>query len=96
MGTCGIFQMYLHIYNDKLVNIMNIESNPIEAFYIPETSKKMQVCDSFYVYLENSEIVLLDRTTGWAKKRFKIESDYFLLNPSNQETNQEFNLMFFL
>ena len=73
----------LLIYDDKLVNIKNIESNPIEPFYIPKTSKKVKVCESYYVYLENKEIVLLDRTTGWPKKRFKIESDEFLLNPSS-------------
>ena len=71
------------IYNDELVNIMKIESDPIEPFYVPKDSNKVQVCESFYVYLENKEIVLLDRKTGWPKKRFKIESDDFLLNPSS-------------
>ena len=33
--------------------------------------------DKFYVIRDSSEIVLLDKTNGWIKKRFKFDGDGF-------------------
>ena len=71
----GLLDMSLHVYDEKLVNLMNIESNPFEPFYIPSHVNKVQVSESYFVYRDDSEVVLLDRTSGWIKKRFQFEGN---------------------
>jgi hypothetical protein len=76
----GFLDMCLHVYDEKLVNLMNIESNPFEPFYIPSHVNKVQVSESYFVYRDDSEVVLLDRTSGWIKKRFQFEGNEVLFD----------------
>ena len=72
--------MCLHVYDEKLANLMNFDSNPFEPFFIPSHVNKVQVSESFFVYRDDSEVVLLDRKSGWVKKRFRFERNEVLLD----------------
>jgi hypothetical protein len=76
--------LVIHIYDEKLANSMNIECKINQPFYIPFHIDKVQICGAYYVFLDtisfSREIILLDRTNGWIKKRFNIESYDFLLD----------------
>ena len=76
----GFLDMCMHVYDEKLMNLMNIESNPFEPFYIPCHVNKVQVCESYFVYRDDSEVVLLDRKSGLVKKRFKFEGNEVLFD----------------
>ena len=76
----GLLDMSLHVYDEKLVNLMNIDSNPFEPFYIPSHVNKVQVSESYFVYRDDSEVVLLDRKSGWVKKRFQFEGNEVLFD----------------
>ena len=72
----------LHVYNDKLVPLKNILCQPDQPFYIPYSIEKVQVCESFLVFKDMSEIIFLDKNNGWVKKRIQLDRNYdnFVLN----------------
>ena len=71
----------LQVYDENLI-FLNIigQASPNLPFYMPPQITKVQICEKFFVYLDAKEIILLDRSNGWAMKRIKIESNDFLLN----------------
>ena len=76
----GFLDMCMHVYDEKLVSLANIESNPFEPFYIPCHVNKVQVCESYFVYRDDSEVVLLERKSGLVQKRFKFEGNEVLFD----------------
>jgi hypothetical protein len=83
----------LHIYDDKLVHLGKIYgSNENEPFYMPYPVDKVQVCESFFVFRDEMEIILLDKSNGWVQKRLDIEYYHYHDYLFSQETN---SLMWF-
>ena len=87
----------LQVYNKNLTFLMKIgQSNPNEPFYFPHDVDRVQVCENYYVFRDKSEIILLDKSTGWIKNKFGIdERNDFLLDSAtnrilthNKESNQ--------
>jgi hypothetical protein len=41
---------FLYIYDDKMVNLMKVECNPNQPFYILNNVNKVQICENYYVF----------------------------------------------
>jgi hypothetical protein len=86
----------IQVYDKNLIFLTNIgQSKPNLPFYLPWYINKVEICEDYYVFLDRGEIKLLDRNSGWVKKRFEIDGNDFSLNTAknsiltyNNESNQ--------
>ena len=70
----------LHVYDNNLLMVGNYgQNNENDQFYFPIQTKKLEVTDKHFIYLENKLINLMDRQSGIVTKTFKINSNDFVL-----------------
>jgi hypothetical protein len=81
----------IYVYDENLVISIKIgQYDPNTPFFIPNAPvrgkfNKVHVCESYFVFRDQSEIIFLDRNSGWVKRRFKFDASDFLLS---SETNR--------
>ena len=51
---------------------------------MPDSTDKVQVCESFLAFIDMGEVIFLDKNNGWVKKRIQLDYNYnnFVLNPN--------------
>ena len=70
----------IFVYNKDLGSVKNIgQSNQALPFYIPATITKLDVNDTYFIYLYNKEIKLMNKTDGLVSKTFSINANDFTL-----------------
>ena len=52
-------------------------------FYIPNSVSKMRVAENFFLFLDGTKVLLMDRLNGMIKRVFSISSSDFVLDSSN-------------
>lgn len=72
----------IYVYDENFVKLRRIgQSSPQMPFFLPSLIYKMQVSESFFVFLlENKEIVVMDKLDGLVKKRISVNHGDFVLN----------------
>ena len=73
----------IYVYDSRLIMLQHLEETYSSlSFSIPNSISKMQVCESFYVLFNITEIILMDKDDdGTIKARFNVKSNDYLLNP---------------
>ena len=72
----------IYVYDENFVKLRRIgQSSPQMAFFLPSLIYKMQVSESFFIFLlENKEIVVMGKLDGLVKKRIGVNHGDFVLN----------------
>jgi hypothetical protein len=71
---------FIFVYNKDLSSVKKIgQNNQALPFYIPATISKLDVNDTYFIYLNNKEIKLMNKTDGLVSKSFSINANDFSL-----------------
>ena len=72
----------IYVYDSRLIMLQHLEETySCLSFSMPNSVSKMQVCESFYVLFNKTEVTLMDKHDGSIKASFNVRSNDYLLNP---------------
>ena len=76
---------HIYVLDESLNMLENIQLGNGEGlpFYVPDSVTKMRVADDYFVFLNGTNLVLMDRIDGMIKRAFCIGSSDFMLDSSN-------------
>ena len=76
---------HIYVYDESLTMLEFIQLNSSEGppFYIPNTATRMRVAEKFFVFLDGTNVLLMDRLDGMIKRTFCIGSSDFVLDSRN-------------
>ena len=80
-GSCHFVSIKIYDENLTFLEYIGQACYPNLPFFIPYGSNKVQVCGSYFVFRDMSEVIFLDRASGWVIKRLKVDNYNFLLDP---------------
>ena len=76
---------HIYVYDESFKLLENIQLGNSEGlpFYVPKSVTKMKVAENFFVFLDGSNVLLMDRLDGMIKRAISIGSSDFVLDSSN-------------
>ena len=82
-GGCRFVSIKIYDGDLNFLEYVGQACYPNLPFFVPQGSNKVEVCGSYFVFRDMSEVIFLDRTSGWVAKRLKVDEYNFLLDPSS-------------
>ena len=76
---------HIYVYDEslKLLDNIQLENGEGLPFYVPNSVIKMRVAEKYFVFLDCTKVLLMDRVDGMIKRTFSIGSSDFALDSSN-------------
>ena len=76
---------HIYVYDKSLKFLDNIQLGNGEGLPIcvPDSANKMRVADNFFIFLDGTKVLLMNRDDGMIKQTFCIGSSDFVLDSSN-------------
>jgi hypothetical protein len=73
------------VYDESLTMLEKIQlgKSKLLQFCVPDSVTKMRVADDFFVFLDGTKVLLMDRVDGMIKRTFCIGSSDFVLDSRN-------------
>jgi hypothetical protein len=76
---------HIYVYDESLKLLDNIQLGISEGlpFYVPDSVTKMKITEKYFVFLDGTKVLLMDRDDGEIKRTFSIGCSDFVLDLSN-------------
>ena len=76
---------HIYVLDESLTMLENIQLGNGEGlpFFVPNSVSKMRVAENFFLFLDGTKVMLMDRLDGAIKRTIRISSSDFVLDSSN-------------
>ena len=74
---------HIHVFDESLSKNIQLSSSEDLPFYVPDSVAKMKISEKYFLFLDGTKVLLMDRLDGMIKRTLSIGRNDFVLDSSN-------------